>query len=62
MSEENPHRPVLYNEVIKFLEPRREGYFVDGTLGAGGHAKGILEASSPEDSCWDWMLTLRHSR
>jgi len=48
MSEENPHRPVLYNEIINFLQPRREGYYVDGTLGAGGHARGILEASSPD--------------
>jgi 16S rRNA (cytosine1402-N4)-methyltransferase len=48
MSEENPHHPVLYNEILNFLQPRREGYFVDGTLGAGGHARGILEASSPD--------------
>ena len=48
MSEETPHRPVLYNEILNVLQPRREGYYVDGTLGAGGHAKGILEASSPD--------------
>jgi 16S rRNA (cytosine1402-N4)-methyltransferase len=48
MSEETSHRPVLYNEIINVLQPRREGYYVDGTLGAGGHAKGILEASSPD--------------
>lgn len=48
MSEETPHRPVLYNEIIYFLQPRRDGFYVDGTLGAGGHARGILEASSPD--------------
>ena len=47
MSETTPHRPVLYNEIIHFLQPQREGFYVDGTLGAGGHAWGILDASSP---------------
>jgi 16S rRNA (cytosine1402-N4)-methyltransferase len=48
MSEETPHRPVLYHEILNVLQPRREGYYIDGTLGAGGHARGILEASSPD--------------
>ncbi len=42
------HVPVLYNEVITALQPRTGGRYVDGTLGAGGHAFGILEASSPD--------------
>lgn len=29
------------------LQPKQGGRYVDGTLGAGGHARGILEASSP---------------
>lgn len=41
------HLPVLYHEVIQALEPCPGGRYVDCTLGAGGHAKGILEASSP---------------
>jgi len=41
------HRPVLYHEIIHALCPRDNGLYVDGTLGAGGHAWGILEASSP---------------
>lgn len=48
MSDQTPHRPVLYNEIIHALQPQRGGYYVDGTLGAGGHAWGILEASSPD--------------
>ena len=28
--------------------PGRGGRYVDGTLGAGGHARGILEASAPD--------------
>jgi 16S rRNA (cytosine1402-N4)-methyltransferase len=42
------HRPVLYHEIIHALRPRRGGFYVDATLGAGGHAWGILEASSPD--------------
>jgi 16S rRNA (cytosine1402-N4)-methyltransferase len=30
------------------LQPKNAGQYVDGTLGAGGHARGILEASTPE--------------
>jgi 16S rRNA (cytosine1402-N4)-methyltransferase len=48
MSDQTPHRPVLYNEIIHALQPHRGGYYVDGTLGAGGHAWGILNASSPD--------------
>jgi len=43
-----PHRPVLYNEIIHALQPHQGGFYVDGTVGAGGHAWGILEASSPD--------------
>ncbi len=42
------HQPVLYNEIIHALQPHRGGLYVDGTLGAGGHAWGILQASSPD--------------
>lgn len=41
------HVSVLYQEVITGLQPRPGGRYVDGTVGAGGHASGILEASSP---------------
>jgi 16S rRNA (cytosine1402-N4)-methyltransferase len=44
------HRPVLYHEIIHALQPSRGGFYVDCTLGAGGHAFGILHASSP-DGC-----------
>ena len=43
-----PHRPVLYQEVIHALQPVRGGRYVDCTLGAGGHAWGILQDSSPD--------------
>jgi len=43
-----PHYPVLYQETLKALRPAPGGRYVDCTLGAGGHAAGILEASSPD--------------
>jgi len=43
-----PHQPVLYKEIIHALQPKRGGRYIDGTLGAGGHARGILEASAPD--------------
>lgn len=42
------HVPVLYQEVLTGLQPRPGGQYIDGTLGAGGHAAGILELSSPD--------------
>jgi 16S rRNA (cytosine1402-N4)-methyltransferase len=41
------HLPVLYHEIINILAPQAGGRYVDGTVGAGGHAHGILEASAP---------------
>ena len=38
------HLPVMVLEVLRYLEPRRGGLFVDCTLGLGGHAEAILEA------------------
>jgi 16S rRNA (cytosine1402-N4)-methyltransferase len=48
LGEPSPHLPVLYQEIILALHPRGGGFYVDGTLGAGGHAAGILQASSPD--------------
>ena len=44
----DPHQPVLYHEIIHALQPGRGTLFIDGTLGAGGHAAGLLQASSPD--------------
>ncbi len=37
------HVSVLFNEAIEGLNLKSGSVIVDGTLGAGGHAKGILE-------------------
>lgn len=42
-----PHRSVLYQEIITALRPESPGRYVDATVGAGGHARGILESSGP---------------
>lgn len=44
----SPHRPVLYHEILQALQPKNNGSYVDCTVGAGGHALGILNASQPE--------------
>ncbi|MDA1329974.1 MAG: 16S rRNA (cytosine(1402)-N(4))-methyltransferase RsmH [Chloroflexi bacterium] len=42
------HLPVLYREVLDALNPHAKGRYLDGTLGAGGHAWGILDLSRPD--------------
>lgn len=42
------HRSVMLEQVIELLQPRSGGRYVDLTLGTGGHARRILEASSPD--------------
>ena len=42
------HVPVLFNEVLAGLQPHSGGKYIDGTLGAGGHAAGVLAQSAPD--------------
>ncbi len=45
---ETAHIPVLPDEVIDGLQAERGGRFIDCTVGGGGHAGAILEASAPD--------------
>src|SRR5262249_15312920 len=47
-STEEFHQPVLLEEVIRGLKPRSGRFYIDATVGLGGHALAILEACSPE--------------
>jgi 16S rRNA (cytosine1402-N4)-methyltransferase len=42
------HKPVLLDEVIRYLRCTPGKLFVDGTVGGGGHARAILEKTAPD--------------
>lgn len=42
------HSSVMPGEVLECLQPRPGELFVDGTVGGGGHARLILEATAPD--------------
>jgi 16S rRNA (cytosine1402-N4)-methyltransferase len=37
------HKPVLLDEVIKALNIRSDGFYIDGTFGRGGHSREIIK-------------------
>jgi 16S rRNA (cytosine1402-N4)-methyltransferase len=45
---ESTHIPVLFQAVLDGLQVRPGGQYIDATTGGGGHASGILAASSPD--------------
>jgi 16S rRNA (cytosine1402-N4)-methyltransferase len=47
ITESPGHESVMTAEVVALLKPRPGGIYVDATLGGGGHAEAILEASAP---------------
>jgi len=44
------HTPVLLRESLSYLITRKDGIYVDATVGGGGHAEGILNALLPSGS------------
>lgn len=47
-----PHDSVLIDEVICALQPRDGGSYIDGTFGAGGYSRAILESAN----CSVWAI------
>ncbi|MBB5014542.1 16S rRNA (cytosine(1402)-N(4))-methyltransferase RsmH [Rehaibacterium terrae] len=41
------HLPVMYAQTLDGLRVRRDGRYLDGTFGRGGHAAGVLERLGP---------------
>jgi len=42
------HIPVMLEEVMEALKVKKNGIYLDGTVGLGGHAQGILEKTGGE--------------
>ena len=45
-SDASPHIPVLLDEVIAALAPQPGELFIDGTFGAGGYTKALLDTGA----------------
>lgn len=43
MDTKSPHISVMMNEFLEYFKDSKIKVFFDGTLGAGGHAKALLE-------------------
>ncbi|MBI1326090.1 MAG: 16S rRNA (cytosine(1402)-N(4))-methyltransferase RsmH [Alphaproteobacteria bacterium] len=40
------HIPVMLTEVLEYMAPQDNGIYVDGTFGAGGYARGLLDKAN----------------
>lgn len=48
MTESPVHVPVMVEEVLRWLDVRPGGRYIDATVGLGGHAEAILRESAPD--------------
>lgn len=53
------HAPVMLSEVIETLNPTDGGIYVDGTFGAGGYTRGILNAAKCRVIAFDQDATVQ---
>lgn len=47
-AQHSDHIPVLYAQALEALHVMRDGRYLDGTFGRGGHARGVLEQLGPQ--------------
>ena len=47
-TQQSSHFPVMLPQVLRGLQVRRDGRYLDGTLGRGGHARAVLDSLGPE--------------
>lgn len=52
------HIPVLLNETIKYLNIKKDGFYIDCTLGDGGHSIEIIKRLGPKGS----LLSIDHDQ
>ena len=46
---QNPgHQPVMFTQAMEGLRVLKDGRYLDGTFGRGGHARGVLDRLGPE--------------
>ncbi|WP_420549797.1 16S rRNA (cytosine(1402)-N(4))-methyltransferase RsmH [Curvivirga sp.] len=45
MSVQQVHYPVMLREVVQYMEPKAGEVYLDGTFGAGGYSRAILETA-----------------
>ncbi len=43
-----PHVPVMVDEMCEHLLNKKDGFYLDGTVGFGGHSSKILEYINKE--------------
>ena len=48
MMQHNEHHPVMLEEALSGLNIQSDGYYIDGTLGRGGHSRAILDRLSDQ--------------
>ena len=42
------HLPVMFGQALDGLRVLRDGRYLDGTFGRGGHARGVLDRLGPD--------------